>query len=188
MANQTANQTELTTFILTDYFYEVVAEQLNINVENEEFTIIATIQEDEDSRGNLYDAVEIEAIYFNGNELNIPQNEIENVLQERENDILDSYYEDLAEGIIGKPYDTNKNRKALARMTDIIVRPYAFNIYDNSIVTDIVRSTNNTFEVIELIEAGNKKCDTTKSSAKLLKLCERQTAKNNKLSRKKVTA
>jgi hypothetical protein len=169
------NQIKVTTHILTDFFYDNIAPLYDIDVEETPFVIIATVEDGYNSHGEHYDLVGIEGIELNGEELDLKIVDTLEVLSYYQCEILDWYYNDLANGLLSKPYDLNLNRKGLALMSDIISNGSnsSVTIYDTDIAVSARYSFTNFVEAIESFE-NNIDINRAIRAAKLTRICERK--------------
>ena len=81
-------------FILTDYFYEIVAKNYGIDIENQQFTIEYQVTEEEDIYAyQYYDNIEILNISFNGQVIDLPHSELAKVERDLYDEMYENYYE-----------------------------------------------------------------------------------------------
>ena len=81
-------------FILTDYFYEVIAGRYGIDIENQQFTIEYQVTEEENIYAyQYYDNIEILNILFNSQVIDLPHSELAKVERDLYDEMYDNYYE-----------------------------------------------------------------------------------------------
>jgi len=84
------------TFILTEYFYEVIA--LEIDIENEHFKIEYQVSEEADIFSYaLYEGIEIISISHKGKEVDLNPSHFAEIEIELYDEIIEQYYQLIAE-------------------------------------------------------------------------------------------
>jgi len=84
------------TFILTEYFYEVIA--LEIDIENEPFKIEYQVSEESSIFSHaLYEGVEIVSIMHKGKEVDLNPSHFAEIEIELYDEMIEQYYELIAE-------------------------------------------------------------------------------------------
>ena len=91
--NQANRTYKIDTFILTDYFYEIIANRYGIDIENEKFTIEYEVTEEEDIYSfQYYDNIEILNITYNGQVIDLPNGEVAKIEQDLYDEMYENYY------------------------------------------------------------------------------------------------
>ena len=80
-------------FILTDYFYEIVAKNYGIDIENQQFTIEYQVTEEENIYAyQHYDNIEILNVMYNSQAIDLPGGEVAKIEQDLYDEMYENYY------------------------------------------------------------------------------------------------
>ena len=80
-------------FILTDYFYEIIASRYGIDIENEKFTVEYEVTEEVDIYAfQHYENIEILNITYNGEIIDLPIIEVAKIEHYLYDEMYDDYY------------------------------------------------------------------------------------------------
>lgn len=91
--NQANRTYKIDAFILTDYFYEIIASRYGIDIENEKFTIEYEVTEEEDIYSfQYYDNIEILNITYNSQAIDLPNGEVSKIEQDLYDEMYENYY------------------------------------------------------------------------------------------------
>lgn len=92
----------LSTLITTEYFYDIIADEYNIDIENELFVIEYEVNSIERNRFNSYGEVisfhdfyevNVIGVAYEDNDLDLSEQELENVGYELLDELLNNFYE-----------------------------------------------------------------------------------------------
>ena len=91
--NQANRTYKIDAFILTNYFYEIIASRYGIDIENEMFTIEYEVTEEEDIYSfQYYDNIEILNIAYNDQAIDLPFIEVVKIEQDLYDEMYENYY------------------------------------------------------------------------------------------------
>ena len=91
--NQANRTYKIDAFILTDYFYEIIASRYGIDIENEKFTIEYEVTEEEDIYSfQYYDNIEILNIAYSGQAIDLPGGEVAKIEQDLYDEMYENYH------------------------------------------------------------------------------------------------
>ena len=91
--NQANRTYKIDAFILTDYFYEIIASRYGIDIENEKFTIEYEVTEEEDIYSfQYYDNIEILNVMYNSQAIDLPGGEVAKIEQDLYDEMYENYY------------------------------------------------------------------------------------------------
>ena len=91
--NQANRTYKIDAFILTDYFYEIIANKHSIDIENEKFTIEYEVTEEEDIYAfQYYDNIEILSVTYNSEVIDLPSSEVVKIEKDLYDEMYENYY------------------------------------------------------------------------------------------------
>jgi len=91
--NQANRTYKIDAFILTDYFYEIIASRYGIDIENEKFTVEYEVTEEVDIYAfQHYENIEILNITYNGEIIDLPFIEVVKIEQDLYDEMYENYY------------------------------------------------------------------------------------------------